>query len=123
MGELGGSAWVMMAVAALWILIAAALSIVAARRIRDAGTIVSAARSLKTLLELSPARPLVVRPDGTIEADLQGSCARSVQASGRESSPIWPATTMDWSAKTSRRSKPWFANPLCRALPCNARSG
>ena len=55
--------------AALWILIAAALSIVAARRVRDAGTIVSAARSLQHLLDLSPARPLVVRSDGSIEAD------------------------------------------------------
>jgi len=57
------------ALAALWILIAAALSIVAARRLRDAGTVISAARSLQDLLELSPARPLVVRSDGGIEAD------------------------------------------------------
>ena len=57
------------ALAALWILIAAALSIVAARRIRDAGTVISAARSLHNLLELSPGRPLVVRSDGSIEAD------------------------------------------------------
>jgi len=55
--------------AALWVLIAAALSIVAARRIRDAGTVLSAARSLQNLLELSPGRPLVVRSDGSIEAD------------------------------------------------------
>ena len=58
------------ALAALWILIAAILSIIAARRIRDASTVLSAARSLRNLLELSPGRPLVVRNgDGTIEAD------------------------------------------------------
>lgn len=57
------------ALAALWIFIAAALSIVAARRIRDASRLVTAAKSLQDLLELSPARPLVIRADGAIEAD------------------------------------------------------
>jgi hypothetical protein len=57
------------ALAALWILIAAALSIVAARRVRDASTVLSAARSLQNLLDLSPGRPLVVRSDGGIESD------------------------------------------------------
>jgi len=57
------------ALAALWILIAAALSIVAARRIRDASTVLSAARSLQNLLDLSPGRPLVVRADGSVEVD------------------------------------------------------
>jgi signal transduction histidine kinase len=55
--------------AALWILIAAILAIIAARRIRDASTVLSAARSLQNLLDLSPGRPLVVRADGGIEAD------------------------------------------------------
>jgi signal transduction histidine kinase len=57
------------ALAALWIVIAAALSIVAARRVKDAATVLTAARSLQNLLELSPARPLVVRGDGSVEAD------------------------------------------------------
>ena len=57
------------ALAALWIVIAAALSIVAARRLADAGAVVSSARALKTLLDLSPGRPLVVRSNGAIEAD------------------------------------------------------
>jgi signal transduction histidine kinase len=57
------------ALAALWIVIAAALSIVAARRLADASAVVSSARSLKTLLDLSPGRPLVVRSNGAIEAD------------------------------------------------------
>ncbi|HUG44971.1 MAG TPA: PAS-domain containing protein [Sphingomicrobium sp.] len=69
MGALATTSVIAAVLAALWILIAAALSVIAARRIRDAGTVASAARSLKTLLELSPGRPLVVRPDGTIEAD------------------------------------------------------
>lgn len=57
------------ALAALWILIAAAIAIVAARRVRDARAVLVAARSFQTLVELSPARPLVVRADGNIEAD------------------------------------------------------
>jgi signal transduction histidine kinase len=57
------------ALAVVWILIAGALSVIAARRIRDASTVISAARSLQSLLDLSPGRPLVVRADGQIEAD------------------------------------------------------
>jgi signal transduction histidine kinase len=59
------------ALAALWIAIAAILSVIAARRLADANAVVSSARSLKTLLDLSPGRPLVVRADGSIEADLR----------------------------------------------------
>ena len=70
------------ALAALWILIAAATSIIAARRLRDANTVLSAARNLQTLLELSPGRPLVVRSDGSIEAD-----ARLLREIGIEHSP------------------------------------
>jgi signal transduction histidine kinase len=68
-GALATTSVIATVLAALWILIAAALSIIAARRIRDASTVLSAARSLQNLLELSPGRPLVVRSDGTIEAD------------------------------------------------------
>ena len=57
------------ALAVLWILIAAALSIIAARRVRDASNVLTAARSLQNLLDLSPARPVVVRSGGEIEAD------------------------------------------------------
>ena len=69
MGAVGTTAVIAAALAALWIVIAAALSIVAARRLRDATRVISAARSLQNLLQLSPGRPLVVLPDGTIEAD------------------------------------------------------
>ena len=57
------------ALAVLWIGIGATLAVVAARRIRQATSVISAARSLKSLLDVSPARPLVVRADGSIEAD------------------------------------------------------
>jgi signal transduction histidine kinase len=68
-GALGTTAAIAAALAALWIVIAAALSIVAARRLRDATNVISGARSLQNLLQLSPGRPLVVLPDGSIEAD------------------------------------------------------
>lgn len=55
--------------AALWVLLGVALSLVAGKRLRQAGTLVSVSRTLRDLLELSPARPVVVRPDGKIEAD------------------------------------------------------
>ncbi len=71
MGGLATTAMIAAALAALWIVIAAALSIVAARRIRDASGLVSAARSLRNLLELSPGRPLIIRADGRIEADVR----------------------------------------------------
>ncbi len=69
MAALGTTAAIAAALALLWIGIAAALSIVAARRLRDATGVISAARSLQSLLQLSPGRPLVVLPDGSIEAD------------------------------------------------------
>jgi hypothetical protein len=68
-GALGTTAIIAAALAALWIVIAAALAIVAARRLRDATSVISAARSLQNLLQLSPGRPLVVLPDGSIETD------------------------------------------------------
>ncbi|MEJ7776410.1 MAG: PAS-domain containing protein [Sphingomicrobium sp.] len=69
MAELATSSLVAIALAALWIVIAVALSVVAARRIVRAQAILSGAAALQGLLQLSPARPLVVRPNGRIEAD------------------------------------------------------
>ena len=57
------------ALAALWILVAAALSVAAARRLQLARTILRTARANATLLEVSPARPLVAHGDGRIECD------------------------------------------------------
>ncbi|MDQ3074881.1 MAG: PAS-domain containing protein [Pseudomonadota bacterium] len=53
----------------LWVAIAAALAILAGRRIRRAHGVVDAARQLRALLDATPARPLIVRPDGSIEID------------------------------------------------------
>jgi signal transduction histidine kinase len=68
-GALGTTAVIAATLAVLWIVIAAALAIVAARRLRDAANVISTARSLQNLLQLSPGRPLVILPDGSIEAD------------------------------------------------------
>ena len=58
-------------IAALWVAIAAFLSVLAVRRIRQAQGLISAAQDFRSLLEAAPARPLVVFPDGKIEADRQ----------------------------------------------------
>ena len=57
------------ALALLWLALGAALAIAAARRMRIAQTELAAARSNAALLEISPARPLLVRSDGRIESD------------------------------------------------------
>ena len=55
------------ALAAFWILVAAALSLMATRRLRLARSILKSARVNAALIEISPARPLIVRSDGRIE--------------------------------------------------------
>ena len=70
----GHSTATMVAVAALallWVGIAAAFAIVAARRFALAQQVLDAARANARLLELAPARPLLVRADRRIEADSQ----------------------------------------------------
>ena len=69
MGALAIGSVVALALAAVWIAIGAGLAWFAAQRVRQAATIFSTARSLQFLLELSPARPLIVRPGGKLEAD------------------------------------------------------
>ncbi|MGE5563382.1 MAG: ATP-binding protein [Bacillota bacterium] len=59
------------AVALLWVAIAVAQSLAAARRFRVASGVLEAARANATLLEISPARPVLVRSDGHIEMDAQ----------------------------------------------------
>ena len=71
MSELGGSSWMVLVIAGLWLAIAAALLVIAARRMRDSGALVGSARSLAALLEAAPARPLLVRADGSIDADVR----------------------------------------------------
>ncbi len=57
--------------AVLWLAMAVVMTLMAARRFRLAEQVLDAARANAALLELTPARPLVVRPDQRIEADAQ----------------------------------------------------
>ena len=64
--------WIVLpALALLWLALAVTITIVAARRYRLAEQVLEAARANAALLELTPARPLVIRPDERIEADDQ----------------------------------------------------
>ena len=63
--------WAIGALALFWLAIAAMIAIVAARRLRLAEEVLGAARANATLLELTPARPLLIRSDQKIEADAQ----------------------------------------------------
>ncbi|MBA2772161.1 MAG: PAS-domain containing protein [Sphingomonas sp.] len=69
MPELATTSIVAIALAAVWIVVAVVLSLVAARRTTQAQAILSGASRLHGLLQLSPARPMVVRPNGRLEAD------------------------------------------------------
>jgi signal transduction histidine kinase len=63
--------WIILLLAVLWLAIAATIAVAAARRLRLAEQVLGAARVNATLLELAPARPLLVRADGQVEADAQ----------------------------------------------------
>ena len=69
--------------ALLWLVLAATIAIVAARRFRLAQQVLGTARANARLLEAAPARPLVVRPDGRIEAD-----ERLVRELGLNATPV-----------------------------------
>lgn len=71
MGGLGATGVIIVAIALLWVAIFAALSFIAERRFRLAQTILDIARGNATLLEISPARPMIIRNDWRIEADAQ----------------------------------------------------
>jgi len=75
--------YAIVALALLWLAVAVALSMLAARRLRLAQDVLAAARSNATLLELTPARPLLVRADHRIEIDPQ--LLRDLGISGRPS--------------------------------------
>ena len=66
-----GSIVAIVALALLWIAIAAGVAVVAARRFQLAQTVLGVARTSAALLEATPARPLLVRPDLRIEVDPQ----------------------------------------------------
>src|SRR5438046_1639649 len=71
MGASGVTGLAIAALALLWLGIAAAVAVAAARRYRLAQQVLDAAQANARLLELMPARPLLVRPDQKIEADAQ----------------------------------------------------
>ena len=62
---------VLAVLALLWLFIAVAMAVIAARRFRLAQQVLDAAQANARLLALTPARPLLVRADGTVEADSQ----------------------------------------------------
>ena len=84
--------WIV-ALALLWLALAASIAVLAARRFRLAEDVLGAARANAAMLELTPARPLVFRADRRIEADarlvrelgLQGSPSRLAELSGNDS--------------------------------------
>jgi len=71
MGELSAVSLIIIALAALWVGVAAAVSIFAARRFRLAQDVLDIAKNHARLLDLAPARPLLVRPDLSVEIDGQ----------------------------------------------------
>ena len=69
MGALSATDAIIAALALLWIAIAIAVSYLALRRFQIAQQVLDIARANATLLEISPARPMLVRSDGRIEAN------------------------------------------------------
>lgn len=65
----GGLSWLALGIAGLWLAIAAAFLVVAWRRLREANAVIDAAASMASLLDVAPVRPLLVRPDGSIDVD------------------------------------------------------
>jgi signal transduction histidine kinase len=71
MSAFTGTSIVIAGLALVWVAIAAAVAIMAARRFRLAEAVLGVARTSAALLEAAPARPLLVRPDNRIEVDAQ----------------------------------------------------
>ena len=69
MSAFGATGLIIAALAVLWLAVAVALSLAAARRFALAEQVLSAARANAKLLDISPARALLVRSDGRIETD------------------------------------------------------
>src|SRR5215213_5193851 len=69
MSEISTTSLIAIVLAALWILVAATVSIAAARRVRQAAAVLASARSMAGLLEVAPARPLLIYGGGRIEID------------------------------------------------------
>ena len=69
-------------IAALWVAFAAALAILAARRIRRAQSVLGASRTMRSLLDAAPARAMLINVDGSVDAD-----TRLVQELGLPGAP------------------------------------
>ena len=82
MGAQNATSLAIAALALLWLGLAVAIAITAARRFSLAQRVLDTARANARLLEVTPARPLVVRADGRIEAD-----ERLVRELGLEAPP------------------------------------
>src|ERR671917_533221 len=91
-GGLPAVIWAIVALGVLWLAVAIGVSVLAARRFRLAENVLGAARASAALLELAPARPMVVRTDGRVEIDaqlarelgLEGSSERLDELAGEE---------------------------------------
>ena len=71
MGASGVTTYLIAALALLWLGVAAAIAVVASRRLRLAQQVLEGAQTNARLLEIMPARPLAVRGDGHVEVDPQ----------------------------------------------------
>ena len=71
MSASGATISVIVVLALLWLGIAVALALAAARRLRLAEQVLEAAQANARLLELTPARPVLIRPDNGVEVDRQ----------------------------------------------------
>lgn len=60
---------VALALAGLWLVVAVVVSLLAARRLKQARQVIDDARSASAMLEAAPARPILVHPDGRVDAD------------------------------------------------------
>ena len=71
MGASGATGLAIVVVALLWLGIAAAMAIAAARRFRLAEQVLEAAQANARLLQLTPARPLLIDAEGRVDVDDQ----------------------------------------------------
>ena len=71
MSASGATISVIVVLALLWLGIAVAMALAAARRLRLAEQVLEAAQANARLLELTPARPVLIRPDNDVEVDRQ----------------------------------------------------
>jgi signal transduction histidine kinase len=93
MSASGATGLAIVAVVLLWFGVAVAMAIAAARRFRLAEQVLDAARANARLLQLTPARPMLVLPDDRIEVDeqllrdlgLERSPARLSELAGNDS--------------------------------------